>query len=136
MLDEGFSRSPTNNLPKLAIPKSNPSQHALMADAITQAIGGLFGGLFAGFVGFAVDLAVGSILDAFRTISPLFIALGIVYAIFSFILGTEEAYVAGVFFALGIIGAGFLLSDPVTIIGGAISFGGLLFSFFKSNLSD
>jgi hypothetical protein len=45
-------------------------------------------------------------MDDFRTISPLFIALGIVYAIFSFILGFEEAYVAGVFFAFGIIGAG------------------------------
>jgi len=107
-----------------------------VADVITQVLGGFLGGFVAGIMGFAVDLVVGSILDAFRTISPLFIALGIIYAIFSFILGTEEAYVAGVFFALGIIGAGFLLSDPVTIIGGAISFGGLLFSFFKSNLSD
>jgi hypothetical protein len=50
-------------------------------------------------MGFAVDLAVGSILGAFQTISPLFIALGIAYAFFSFIMGTEEAYVAGVFFA-------------------------------------
>jgi hypothetical protein len=107
-----------------------------MADAITQVVGGLFGGLFAGIMGFAVDLAVSSILDAFRTISPLFIALGIVYAIFSFILGTEEVYVAGIFFAFGIIASGFLLSDPVTIIGGVISFGGLLVSFFKNNLSD
>lgn len=107
-----------------------------MADVISQVLGGFFGGLIAGIMGFVTDLAVGSIFDAFQTISPLFIALGFVYAIFSFILGAEEAYVAGVFFALGIIGAGLLLSDPVTIIGGALSFGGLLFSYFKSNLSD
>ena len=107
-----------------------------MADVITQVLGGFFGGFVAGIIGFVTDLAIGSIFDAFRTISPLFIALGIVYALFSFILGAEEAYVAGVFFSFGIIVSGFLLSDPVTILGGAISFGGLLFSFFKSNLSD
>jgi hypothetical protein len=107
-----------------------------MADAISQVVGGLFGGLFAGIMGFVVDLAVGSILGAFQTVSPLFIALGIAYAFFSFIMGTEEAYVAGVFFALGIIASGLLLSDPVTIIGGVISFVGLIVSFFKNNLSD
>ncbi len=79
---------------------------------------------------------LGSILEAFRTISPLFIVLGIAYAFVSFILGVEEAYVAGVFFAVGIIASGLLLSDPVTIIGGALSFGGLLFSYFKRNMSN
>lgn len=103
-----------------------------MANIITQAIGGFVGGLIAGFTGFLIDLAVGSIFDAFQTISPLFILLGIVYALVSFILGAEEAYIAGVFFSLGIIFSGFGLSDPVTILGGLLSFGGLVFSFFRS----
>jgi hypothetical protein len=46
-----------------------------MADVITQALGGLFGGFEAGTMGFTKDLAVGSILNAFQTISPLFMFL-------------------------------------------------------------
>jgi hypothetical protein len=105
-------------------------------DTIPQVFIGFFSGLVGGIIGFSIDLAIGSIFDAFGTINPIFILLGIGYAFFSFIMGTEEAYYAGFFFALGIIGAGLLLSDIVTTLGGIISFGGLFIGYYNQETSD
>ena len=92
-----------------------------MANLLAEVIAGFVGGLVAGILGYATDIATGAIFDAFKIINPLIPLLGIVYAVISFFSGIVEAYIAGILFTLGIIIAGALLGDSVTIIAGIIS---------------
>jgi hypothetical protein len=96
---------------------------------IEQIIGGLGSGFFAGMIGYATDLAVEAMFEAFKSFNPLFIVFGALYAIVSFTAGTKKAYVAGVSFSVGIIAAGYVLSDFVTIVSGVISIVGTILSF-------
>ena len=61
---------------------------------------------------------IGTMFEAFKPFNPLFAVYGLVYAIVSFFSGINKAYYTGFFFSFGVISAGFLLSDFVTIISG------------------
>ena len=96
-----------------------------MAKLFAQVVGGFFSGVFAGFIGYATDIATSAIFGAFKPFSPMIGVLGFVYGIISFFSGIEDAILAGAFFSLGIIVAGFWLNDFVTVISGIISVVGL-----------
>jgi hypothetical protein len=100
-----------------------------LVNLVEQALGGFIGGFFGGIIGYVTDLMIGTMFQAFEPFFPLYALYGIIYAIFSFLLGIAAAYVAGVFFCLGIITAGFLLNDFVTIVSGLISLSGIILSF-------
>lgn len=100
---------------------------------IQEIFQGFVGGLIAGLIGYAVDVASGAMFEAFKVFSPLIPILGFVYAIVSFVSGIEEAYITGFFFSCGIVASGFLLSDFVTIVAGAISIAGLIISLFHKS---
>ena len=97
-----------------------------MANPLIEIPAGFVGGLVAGIVGYATDLATGAILQAFSLFNPWFILLSVIFTIISFLLGIGEAFAAGASFSIGIIVAGYLLKDFVTIIAGFISVFGLL----------
>jgi hypothetical protein len=97
-----------------------------LANPIAQSIGGFFSGLLAGITGYMVDLGMGTAFQAFQPFNPFFLFYGLLYAFFSFVLGLMDAYYAGFFFSNGIISAGLLLSDSVTIISGVISTTGIV----------
>lgn len=100
---------------------------------MAEIIGGLFGGFIAGITGYAIDSIMGATFEAFGSIIPLMALLGALYAIFSFLAGVSEAYLAGILFTIGIIGSGLLLGDLVTTMAGMISITGLVLSFFKGS---
>jgi hypothetical protein len=102
-----------------------------VANLALEVIQGFVGGLVAGLVGYVTDIATGAIFEAFKALNPLIPLLGFVFAVISFFTGMQEAYVTGFFFSLGIVTAGFLLRDFVTIVAGFISIAGLVLSFFK-----
>ena len=104
-----------------------------MLNLIAQSIGGFIGGFIAGIIGCIIDLATGAIFQAFQSFNPLIAVYGVVFAIVPFLLGLAEAYYAGVFFSIGIISAGFLLNDSLTILSGVISISGIVISFFLKN---
>jgi len=103
---------------------------------ISEIIYGFIGGLVAGLVGYAVDWAVGEVFTVFGTTSSMFIVLGIVYAIISFIIGIKDAFVAGTLFSVGIVVAGLLLHDSVTTLSGMISTLGLIAVYIKEYFDD
>lgn len=107
-----------------------------MANPIAKVMGGIIAGFIAGIIGYTVDLTIGAIFDAFGSIIPLIALLGIVYAIISFFIGVREDFLAGVFFSVGIIMSGFVLSDLVTILAGCVSFAGLIVVFISGDTSD
>ena len=102
-----------------------------MANLLVEAFAGFVGGLIASIMGYAIDIAIGAIFDAFKPINPLMPLLGLVFAIFSFFAGISKAYIAGIFFSLGIISAGWILGDFITFIAGFISIVGLVLSLFR-----
>jgi hypothetical protein len=102
-----------------------------LANPIEQIIGGFIGGLVAGITGYAIDLAIGTMFEAFQSFIPLFAVYGVVFAIVSFLSGLMKAYYAGFFFSIGIISAGFLLNNFVTTVSGVISISGIVISLFK-----
>jgi hypothetical protein len=104
-----------------------------MTNIIAEIIGGFVGGLIAGIIGYATDISISAIFQAFGTLIPLMILLGFVYSIISFFAGISEAYIAGLFFTLGVISAGWLLADFVTLIAGFISIAGLVLSPLMGN---
>jgi hypothetical protein len=63
-------------------------------------------------------LAIGAVFDAFGSIVPSLILFGAIYAIISFLIGINDAVVAGLFFSVGVILAGLAVHDFVTIAGG------------------
>jgi hypothetical protein len=102
------------------------------ANPIEQIIGGFMGGFFvAGIIGYAIDNVIETMFEAFQQVVPLILVLSVVYAVCSFLLGIKEAYYAGVFFSLGIISAGFLLNDFVTIVSGLIPIIVIVYLFLK-----
>jgi len=101
------------------------------SSTVASLVQGFVGGLVAGLVGYVTDIATGTIFEAFKVLNPLIPLLGFVFAVISFFAGIQEAYVTGVFFSLGIVAAGFLFRDFVTIVAGFISIAGLVLSFFK-----
>jgi hypothetical protein len=101
-----------------------------LANPIEQIIGGFIGGFIAGIIGYAIDLVIGTMFQAFQPFNPLFAVYGVVFAIVSFLSGMMKAYYAGFFFSFGIISAGFLLNDFVTIVSGLISIIGIVISLF------
>ncbi len=103
-----------------------------MANIIAEAIGGFIGGLVAGLIGYVTDLTLGTVFQAFGTLSSWFIVLVIVYAVISFIMGLAEAYATGLFFTIGIIAVGWVLGDAVTVVGGFILTAGLVLSIFNT----
>ncbi len=103
-----------------------------MADPVKQIVGGFGSGLAAGIVGYAIDLTIGAMFEAFQQVVPLFVVYGIVYAIVSFLSGVEEAYYAGFFFSFGVISAGLLLHDSLTTISGVISIAGIIAGIVES----
>jgi hypothetical protein len=96
---------------------------------------GFMGGFVAGIIGYATDIMFGAMFEAFKVFNSLFVFYGIVFSIVSFLAGLAEAYYAGLFFSIGVVAAGFLLNDVVTILSGFISVGGVVISllFMKSN---
>lgn len=90
-------------------------------------------GFAVGITGYAIALVVGALFEAFKPFNPLFGVYGIVYAAISFLSGIKEAYFAGLFFSIGVISAGFLLSDSLTIASGFISIGGIVVSLYFRN---
>ena len=104
-----------------------------MADPIKQIIGGWVAGFIVGITGYVIDLVIGAMFEAFRPFNPLFGLYGFVYAVISFLSGINEAYYAGFFFSFGIISAGFLLNDFVTIVSGFISISGITVSVYLKN---
>ena len=104
-----------------------------MANLLAEVVAGFLGGLIAGIIGYATDIAIGAIFEAFKVFNPLIALLGIVYAIISFFAGIGEAYVAGIFFSLGIISAGWILGDFVIFIAGFISIAGLVLGLLRSS---
>jgi hypothetical protein len=104
-----------------------------LANPIKQIVGGWLAGFAVGITGYALDLVIGAMFEAFRPFNPLFGVYGFVYAIVSFLSGLNEAYYAGFFFSFGIISAGFLLSDFLTIVSGFISISGIVISIYFRN---
>lgn len=102
-----------------------------MKNPIAQVVGGLIGGFFTGIIGYTGDLALGAIFDAFGSIIPAIALFGAIYAIISFLIGISEASVAGLFFSIGIILAGWALSDLVTVAGGVIALVVVIVVLFK-----
>jgi uncharacterized membrane protein len=99
-----------------------------VANPLTKVVGGFLGGLVAGIVGYAVDIMFGAMFEAFQVFNSLFLFYGIIFSVISFFVGLAEAYYAGFFFSIGVIAAGFLLSDSMTILSGLISIAGVAIS--------
>jgi hypothetical protein len=104
-----------------------------LADPVRQIIGGWVAGFAAGITGYAIDLVIGAMFEAFKPINPLFGLYGIIYATISFLSGLSEAYYAGFFFSFGVISAGFLLNDFVIIVSGFMSIGGVVIGIYLKN---
>jgi hypothetical protein len=102
-----------------------------MVNPIAQVIGGLIGGLVAGLIGYAVDTAIGAVFNALGYIIPMIALFGVIYAIISFAMGINDAIVAGFFFSVGVIFAGWAVGDVVTVAGGFIALAVLLFPLVK-----
>jgi hypothetical protein len=85
----------------------------------------------AGLLGYVVGIITDATFEAFGAFSPLIPILGFVYSIVTFYSGIQDAYVKGVFFSFGIIVAGLLLKDFVTVISGVISMVGLIIGIIK-----
>lgn len=102
-----------------------------MANPIQKVIQGFVYGLGAGIIGFATDILTGAMFEAFTPFNPLIPLWGLVFAVVTFLAGIAEAYLTGLFFSLGIISAGVLLNDFVTIASGFISIAGLVISLVK-----
>jgi hypothetical protein len=102
----------------------------------TNVIGGIIAGFFTGLLGYAVDMALQAVFDAFGTIAPAIILFGAVYGIISFLIGINEASDAGFFFAVGIMLAGWALSDFVTIISGIIALVVLALAVYTGHSTD
>jgi len=103
-----------------------------MDNPIQEIIQGSVGGLIAGIMGYMADAVAGAIFESFTIFNPLIPLLGFIYALVTFVSGLKEAYVTGFFFSIGIVAAGFLMTDIGTVISGLISIGGLVFSIIKS----
>jgi hypothetical protein len=96
-----------------------------MANLYERIVEGIIGGFIGGVVGFATDIMIGAMLETFKSYNFAIAVLAVVYPIASFLSGLKEAYVAGFFFSLGIILAGVVLNDFVTILLGFLSMAGL-----------
>ena len=102
-----------------------------MASSVKEIILGLFAGVIAGLIGWAIDLTIGAYFESFGSPNLLLVMIGVVYVIVSFSYGMEKAYYGGIFFSVGIILAGLLLRDSVTVISGLISLVGIAISLFR-----
>ncbi len=107
-----------------------------MVNVISQLIGGFFTGLFAGIIGYAADISIGAIFEAFGVLNSKFVLLGILYVLVSFLLGIAEAYAAGLAFCFGIVCAGMLVNDGMTIIAGIIAIFGIVLSLLPKGGSS
>ncbi len=99
-----------------------------MANPLAKVVGGFTGGLVAGILGYAIDIMFGAIFEAFKVFNSLLVFYGIVFSVISFLVGLAEAYYAGLSFSIGVVAAGFLLNDSVTILSGLISIAGVVVS--------
>jgi hypothetical protein len=102
-----------------------------LANIVAQIFGGFLSGLLAGLIGFASGAVTNAMFEAFKPFNPMIAVLGVAYAIFSFLYGVAEAWIAGFFFSLGIICTGILLNDSVTVLGGVISIAGIVISALR-----
>lgn len=102
-----------------------------MMDLVKDIIEGFFAGFVAGLLGYVAGIITDAIFEAFGAFSPLIAILGFAYSIVTFYSGIQEAYVKGFFFSFGIIVAGLLLKDFVTILSGVISIVGLIIGIIK-----
>lgn len=107
-----------------------------MANLAQQIIGGFFSGFVAGIIGYVTDVVTGAMFEAFKPFNPMIAVLGVVFAIASFLSGIMEARTAGFFFSFGIISAGVLLSDSVTVLSGIISIAGVVISLAKKRNAE
>jgi hypothetical protein len=107
-----------------------------MPNIIEEIVGGLVGGLTVGVIGWATDFGIGTVFEAFGKIMPIFIPLGLIYAMISFLIGISEAYFAGISFCIGIIFAGFMVNDPTTAFAGVISMLGIALSHSRKQIED
>jgi uncharacterized membrane protein len=99
-----------------------------LANPLAKIVGGFSGGLVAGIVGYAVDIMFGAMFEALKVFNSLFLFYAIIFSVISFFVGLAEAYYAGLFFSIGVIAAGFLLNDSMTILSGLISVAGVAIS--------
>jgi len=99
-----------------------------LANPLAKVVGGFTGGLVAGIVGYATDIMFGAIFEAFKVFSFSFVIYGIVFSVISFLVGLAEAYYAGLSFSIGVVAAGFLLNDSMTILSGLVSITGVVIS--------
>lgn len=99
-----------------------------MTNPLEKVVVGFTGGLVAGVVGYASDIMFGAMFEAFKVFNSLFVFYGIVFSVISFFVGLAEAFYAGLFFSIGIVAAGFMLNDSVTILSGLISIAGVVIS--------
>jgi hypothetical protein len=104
-----------------------------MTNIVEETIGGFVSGFGAGIIGYTTGIVTQSLFEAFSPFSPLIAILSVFYGIVTFFTGINEAYVAGVFFSIGVVSAGWLLGDAVTIISGLISIAGLVLGVIKSS---
>lgn len=106
-----------------------------MANPLAKVVGGFTGGLVAGILGYATDIMFGAMFEAFKVFNSLFVFYGIVFSVISFLVGLGEAYYAGLSFSIGVVAAGFLLNDSVTILSGLISIAGVVISILMKRNS-
>jgi len=99
-----------------------------LTNPLEKVVVGFTGGLVAGVVGYASDIMFGAMFEAFKVFNSLFVFYGIVFSVISFFVGLAEAFYAGLFFSIGIVAAGFMLNDSVTILSGLISIAGVVIS--------
>jgi ABC-type antimicrobial peptide transport system permease subunit len=99
-----------------------------MVNALNHLVQGFSGGIS----GFISGVVIDAFLPVFSALNvpPIFWVAIIVVIAVDFVSGIVEAYSFGLLYSIGVMSAGFLVSDLGTILLGALSVIGLILSRF------